>query len=211
MPPVSINLSRIPYPQIKNAKIVGEFPNYTLQSGALSVAKRGLRTDNINSCTAGVLFGDEKNFMFHAAPEIQTIASIKSELAKYVEKLQQTCDDIKGFICGGWALNNRDKETVKSFDLYNTIADALDSLGVQFTMICGKDKKAPMDNIYAVGNNATMWNSDFKKLLNNKNIKQEDLVELLEQNYQFVENDAGLELKVIDSFTPRAQHLVLNA
>ena len=208
MPPISINLSKIPYPEVRNAKKIGEFHDYLIKNGGFSTAKRGLRTENINSCTTGVLFGKEQNFMFHAAPEMQPLSSIKKELAKHLEKLQRTCDDIKGFICGGWALDNKDKETVMSFDLYNTIADALDSLGVKFTMICGKDKGAHMDNIYAIGNNATMWNGDFKKLLNDKNIKQEDVVELLEESYQFVENDAGLELKVIDNFSPKTQHLV---
>lgn len=197
---LSVNLSKIPYPDVKNAKIVGEFHNYLINNGALSVAHRGLRTENVNSCTAGALFGNGKNFLFHAAPELQPLHNIKNELEKFVEKLRQNGEEIKGFICGGWALDNNDMETVKSFDLYNTIANALDDLGVKFTMICGKEKNAPMDNIYATGNNLTMWNSDFKKILENKYLSKDEIIEALEQNYEFVESNAGQELKVIDKF-----------
>ena len=208
MPPISINLSKIPYPEVRNAKVVGEFHDYLIKNGGLSTAKRGLRTENINSCTAGILFGKDKNFMFHAAPEMQTLGSIKKELAKYINKLHQSCEEIRGLICGGWALDNKDKETIRSFDLYNTIASALDDLGVRFTMICGKEKGASLDNIYSVGNNATIWNDDFKKVLDSPQMTEEAITEVLEQNYQFVENDAGNEIKFIDSFSPKTQHLV---
>ena len=208
MPPISINLSKIPYPEVKNAKVVGEFHDYLIKNGGLSTAKRGLRTESINSCTAGVLFGKNKNFMFHAAPETQPLGSIKKELAKYINKLHQSCEEIRGLICGGWALDNKDKETVRSFDLYNAIANALDDLGVKFTMVCGKEKGTSPDNIYSINDNATIWNDDFKKILDSPQISSDGLTELLEQNYQFVENTAGNEIKFIESISPKTQHLV---
>lgn len=202
-----INLSKVPYPEIRYAKNVGYFHDYLIKKGSICTNHRGLRTENINSCTAGVLFGKDKNFMFHAAPEMQPLNSIKEDLAQFVSKLNRSCEEIKGFIFGGWALNNRDKETVRSFDLYNTIADALDYLGIKFTMICGKEKNAALDNMYAVGNNVTVWNNDFKKIASSENMSPEEVINLLEQNYQFVENEAGEDIKFIDKFPFKTQHL----
>ena len=197
MCPMSVNLSKCSYPQVRNAKIVGNIHDYLINKGSIGVRQRGYRSENINSCTAGVLSNNTKHFMFHASPEAQPLIMINEELAKQIQTLRQTCDDVKGFICGGWALDNKDGATVQSFDLYNTIADALDSLGVKFMMICGKEKNSPMDNIYAVNNNITMWNDRFKQLFQKENMSSEDIVEALEREYQFVENEAGYNLNVI--------------
>ena len=95
-----------------------------IKNGKAVTAIRGIQTENINSCTAGVLKAGNKHFMFHAAPEMQTLGSIKQELEKQVMNLRRICDEVHGFICGGWQLDNRDKSTVQSFDLYNKIAES---------------------------------------------------------------------------------------
>lgn len=208
MCPLSINLSKISYPEVKNKKLVGDLNDYLIKNGLTISNKNGIRAENINSCTAGVLNGGNKHFVFHAAPELQPLKSIKKELTQKVELLRKSCDDVKGFICGGWELNPSDKESVKSFNLYNTIADVLDSLGVKFSMICGKEKGGPFDNIYSVNNNVTMWNENFAKLGADKNTTKERLLDLLENQYQFVESNSEQELKMLENFTPKVQHLI---
>ena len=107
-------------------------------------------------------------------------------------------------------MNNRDSESVASFNLYNTIADTLDELGVNFTMMCGKKKGSPMENMYAVGDTITVWSNAFKKMFPNgaKDLSQEEIVEKLENHYQFVEQTEGHSFNVIDDFTPKVKHLV---
>ena len=107
---LSIKLTDIPHLQVRNTKIVGNFHDYLIRNGGFITSKRGMQTENINSCTAGVLNAGDKHFMFHAAPEMQDLTTVKKELLKQIDKLRESCEDIKGFICGGWALNTKDKE-----------------------------------------------------------------------------------------------------
>ena len=200
---LSIKLTDVTVLQAKNTKIVGDFHDYFINKGSLSPIKRGLTTENINSCTAGVLQAGDKHFMFHAAPEMQSLKTVKSELEKQIKSLKKACDDIKGLICGGWELNTNSPQSVKSFDLYNTIADALDNLGVKFTMICGKEKDSPMDNLYSFDKKITLWNKSMKDLPtnNSKKLSEDDILDALENHYQFVEKNSddklNLELKSV--------------
>ncbi len=166
----SIRLTNIPNIQAKNTKIVGDFHDYLIQKGSLMSSKCGMMTENINSCIAGILNAGDKHFMFHAAPEVQSLRTVKQDLEKQIRALKKTCDEIIGFICGGWELDTRSPQSVKSFDLYSAIADALDDLGVKFTMICGKEKNSPMDNLHVLNKNISLWNSSFKDIDNAKNL-----------------------------------------
>ena len=209
MCPLSINLSKIAYPKPKRVKMVGDFHDYTLSNGVLADVKCSLRTENVNSCTAGVLNAGKKNFMFHAAPEMQPLNVIKDILAKQVENLRKSCDDVRGFICGGYELDTKDAESIKSFDLYNTIADTLDELGVKFMMMCGKQKGAPMENLNIVNNNLTVWSDAFKQLFKSKEaLGTDDIMSALENHYQFVEIPQNQAVNVIDKFIQKTQHLV---
>lgn len=205
-----INLSKVAYPEVKRVIDVGRCHDYLIGAGRGTATVRSLRTEHINTCTAGVLTNGKNHFMFHTAPELQPVASIKREIEKQVNVLRETCDNIKGFICGGLELNNRDSESVASFNLYNTIADTLDELGVNFTMMCGKKKGAPMENMYAVGDTVTVWSDAFKKIFPNgaKDLSQEEVIEALENHYQFVEQTDEHAFNVLEDFTPKVKHLV---
>ena len=205
-----INLSKIAYPEVKRVIDVGRCHDYLIGAGKKTATVRSLKTENINSCTAGVLSNGKNHFMFHVAPELQPVSTIKKEIEKQVNILRETCDNVKAFICGGLELNNKDSESVASFNLYNTIADALEDLGVNFTMMCGKKKGSPMENMYAVGNTITVWSNTFKKLFPNgaKDLNQEEILEILEKHYQFVEKNEEHVFNVLEDFTPKVQHLV---
>ena len=205
-----ISLSKIAYPEVKRVKNVGLFHDYVMSAGKNISKCNSIRTENINSCTAGILISDKRHFMFHVAPELQPIATIKKELEKQIEILRETTENVKGFICGGLALNNSDKESVASFNLYNTIADTLDRLGIDFSMLCGKEKGAPMDNIYSVGNNSIVWSDAFKKLFpdENVNLSQDEIVSILEDHYQFVEQTDKNPFNIINDFAPKTQNLI---
>ncbi len=201
---LSIKLTDIPRLQIRNTKLVGGFHDYVIHKGGLITTKRGMQTENINSCTAGILNAGDKHFMFHAAPEMQSLRSVKQELEKQLEVLKRTCEDIRGLICGGWELNTRSPESVRSFDLYTAIADALDDLGVKFTMICGKEKGAPLDNLYANNNNVTIWNEGFGKILaeNPAKLNRNQIADVLEKHYQFVEINPDDKINFVLKSTP---------
>ena len=205
-----INLSKIAYPEVKRVIDVGCCHDYLIGAGKKTATVRSLKSENINSCTAGVLSNGKNHFMFHAAPELQPVSTIKKEIEKQVNILRETCDNVKAFICGGLELNKKVSESVASFNLYNTIADALDDLGVNFTMMCGKKKGSPMENMYAVGNTITVWSNTFKKLFPNgaKDLNQEEILEILEKHYQFVEKNEEHVFNVLEDFTPKVQHLV---
>ncbi len=195
-----INLTKAAYAGSKQAKTVGNLHNYLIKNGLTSTPNRGVKTENINSCTAGVLNAGRKNFMFHSAPELQPIELIKKELEKQVNTLRETCDTVRGFIVGGLELNPKDKETVRSFDLYNKIADTLDELGVPFTMMCGKKKGAPLEGMYAVNDTITVWSDFFKNIFSpgNKKLQQDEIIQLLEKNYQFVEVSPEQKIQILD-------------
>lgn len=203
----TINLSKIPYPQTQRARIVGNFHDYTLNKGYLTLPTLSARTENINSCTAGIINAGKRNFVFHAAPEAQPLGTIKDILSRKIELLRSGCDDIKALICGGWELKNNDRESIRSFDLYNTIANILDDLGVKFSMICGKEKGAPLENLYVINQTGTLWSDTFKKGYDINSDRQK-IIEQLEKNYQFVDIPEEQAIKVIDTFSASTQKLV---
>ena len=205
---LAINISKIPYPEVKNSKLVGNFHQYVIGKNTITTNHRGLRTENIDSCTAGVLQAGSRHFMFHAAPELQPVKTVKIELARQIELLRESCDNIKAFICGGWALDNKDIGTVKSFDLYSAISEALDALDIKFTMVCGKEKGKGLDNIFSVGESVTMWNPNLNGLPSRKNMSQEEVLDLLSREYQFVESNSEQRVRFIDEFAPKTQRIL---
>lgn len=72
--------------------------------------------------------------------------------------------------------------------MYNKIADVLDALGVKFTMICGKDKNTPMDNLYVKGNRIVLINKGFN-INKNEEVSQDNIIASLEDKYQIVEKN----------------------
>ena len=210
MCPLSIKFTNVPRLPIKNTKMVGDFHDYLIHKGSLITTKRGMQTENINSCTAGVLNAGDKHFMFYAAPEMQSLRTVRQALEKQVEVLRKTCEDIRGFICGGWELDTKNQESVKSFNLYTAIADTLDDLGVKFTMVCGKEKGAPLDNLHAINKSVTMWNDAFGKTFigDSKKLSQNQVVEILENHYQFVETNAGDKINLVVEPSSNIQSLV---
>lgn len=193
----TVNLAKSAYPNVKCVKEVGRFHDYLIKNGKKATLNHSLITENVNTCCAGVINAGKENYMFHAAPEMQPVATIKKDLEKAVNTLRETCDDVKAFICGGLELDNNNKESVASFNLYNTIADTLDELGVKFTMMCGKRRGAPMENIYAVNESTTVWSEAFKDLLEGKpKLSRDEILAKLEERYQFVESNAENILNV---------------
>lgn len=186
----TINLSKTAYPAAKQTKVVGKFHDYLINKGMYGTLNHGMLTENINTCCAGVINSGKTNFMFHAAPELQPNFTIKDDLARAVDFLRESCDNVKAFICGGCELSNKPHAN-SSFDLYNTIADTLDDLGVKFTMMCGKKEGAPMEGLYAVNENTTVWSDAFKDLFKGKGkISTEEMLDKLSEKYQFVESNA---------------------
>lgn len=210
MSPLSIKFTNVPHIQNTNTKFVGEFHDYLLQKGSLITSKRGLQTENINSCTAGVLNAGNKHFMFHAAPEMQSLRTIKQELEKQIEILKRTCEDVRGFICGGWELDTKNRESIKSFNLYTSIADTLDDLGVKFTMVCGKEKDAPLDNLHSINKSVTMWNEGFGNMYVGKseNLNPQEVADILEKYYQFVETNADDSVNIVLDSDAKLKSLV---
>ena len=193
---MQINLSMNPYPMRKSVRMIGEFNDYFIRKGVQRIHNTALRTESINSCTAGVLQGQDKCFMFHAAPELQPLAMIKKDILRCTEMLKETCGNIKGFICGGWAPDIKDKSAMQSFDLYNCIADTFDELGINFTMMCGKPKGAPMDNLCAVSKKIFVWSDAFKEMFTKENLQNSSAADILKRYYQVTENLENQEINI---------------
>ena len=77
-----INLSKAAYPEVKRVINVGCCHDYLIGAGRGTATVRSLKTEHINTCTAGVLTNGKNHFMFHSAPELQPVASIKREIEK---------------------------------------------------------------------------------------------------------------------------------
>ena len=107
-------------------------------------------------------------------------------------------------------MDTKNQESVKSFNLYTAIADTLDDLGVKFTMVCGKEKGAPLDNLHAINKSVTMWNDAFGKTFigDSKKLSQNQVVEILENHYQFVETNAGDKINLVVEPSSNIQSLV---
>jgi len=64
--------------------------------------------------------------------------------------------------------------------------------------------------MYAVGDTVTVWSNAFKKLFpqGSENLNQEEILETLENHYQFVEQNDEHVINVLEKFTPKVKHLV---
>ena len=71
-------------------------------------------------------------------------------------------------------------------------------------MICGKEKGAPLDNLYANNNNVTIWNEGFGKILaeNPAKLNRNQIADVLEKHYQFVEINPDDKINFVLKSTP---------
>ena len=64
-------------------------------------------------------------------------------------------------------------------------------------MLCGKEKGSNMDNIFSINNSVTLWNENFNNIFKqNKGYTQNEIVEQLEKDYQFVETNSDDIFKI---------------
>ena len=140
-----INLSKIAYPEVKRVIDVGCCHDYLIGAGKKTATVRSLKSENINSCTAGVLSNGKNHFMFHAAPELQPVSTIKKEIEKQVNILRETCDNVKAFICGGLELNKKDSVYKRVLTRVNAI---LEEHYVNPNNINRKQELETIDNLF---------------------------------------------------------------
>ena len=207
---LNINISKNIYPEVKRAKEIGQNWCYTFANGGRTGKNIGMKTYNIKTCTAFELNAEKhNNELYHLAPEQQAIHRIKEEVEKRVFRLQDTFGEVKAFLYGGVELNNKNPESVASFNLYNTLADVLDNLGIPFAMICGKKQANQLDNMYVINNNITIWNDLFKKFIKPKEApNQEQIMDILKEHYQFVESTDEHALKFLEALSAKPQAML---
>lgn len=203
---LNINISQVGYPKLARTKAVGERA-CSFANGGKTGLNLGLQAFNIESDTALLLnAGRTNNQLFKLCP---MVTNIKSELEKRIFEMEENFGNVRAFIYGGFKLNNNDQKSVESFKFYTNLADTLDNLDIPFAMICGKDHKAPLDNIYSINNNVTIWNDLFKKFVKPvSKLSQEEIMDTMRKEYQFVESTDQHLLKFLENLNYKPNHLL---
>ena len=208
MAPLTLNLSKIPYPNVKGMIEVGNsLGDYTLKNARSAVISATMATFDAKACTIVNINNGKRNYLAHLAPELETPQSVEKGLEKTLLKMEDDAsEDIKAMIVGGW-----DSSNPKSFDLSIKIADLFDKFGIDFSMICGKPKGAPAENMIVARNLIKVWSDKFKELFAKLDVKKatkEDVQQALENHYEVVELSDNIPVKIIDSFAYKTQALV---
>ena len=203
---LNINISKVGYPKLARTKAVGERA-CSFSNGGKTGHNLGLQAFNIEADTALLLnAGRTNNQLFKLCPYV---GNIKAELEKRIFEMEENFGKVRAFIYGGFKLNHNDTKSVESFNFYNNLADSLDELEVPFAMICGKDRKAPLDNLYSINNNVTIWNDLFKKFVKPETkLSQEEIIETMKNEYQFVESSEEHLLKFLENLNYKPNHLL---
>lgn len=197
----TVQLSNTPLRIVKKSIEVGANNVFTTEGRKFSTGGRALYSTGANTCLLVGLNAGKHNCLMHLAPEQQPISNLEESIDKYIRALQEKCDKIQetvsAILFGGREFRRDDVESKASFDLFNTMANILDKLEVPFSMICGKKKGAPVDNIYMQNNTASLWNNSINCLNKLGNASQKEIEDALYENYQVVEISPEVPVKVM--------------
>ena len=119
-----------------------------------------LSSENIVSEVSGAVYCGENSFLgFNINPNFIAggINYVTDTLEQTFQKMTDMGEELKGFICGGLGNTLETKNASASYALYNEIAEIFDRLGIQFGMICGKNKADSADNIRMHKDTIYMW------------------------------------------------------
>ncbi len=167
----------------------------SMNGKGLSTTWRALRSEDMNADVGGALIADKVAYVFHIAPEQQSFAKVKELIEEKANEFMLLKDKVWGFICGGWAFDNNNDVAKKSFDVYNTIADKMEDMKIPFGMVCGKEPGNHFDNFRLRENSVYVWSDLIKNRFADKvNPPQEEIINNLEKDYQFVEFNPEIEL-----------------
>jgi hypothetical protein len=197
----TVKLGSVAHSIPQKANCVGSCGIYAIRHGGYSKTNRALYSEGANTCLlVGLKAGKKNNCLLHIAPEHQSVGSIEKELISCINKIQEQSTNIKDKVCailfGGRELLNSDPEAVGSFDIYNTVANVLDKLGISFSMICGKKKGASTDNMFMGLNDIAIWNKDLKNLKLPENASQDEIATALSERYEFVEFSPDVPIEI---------------
>jgi hypothetical protein len=197
----TVKLGSVAHSLPKQAKCIGKDGVFAIRHGGYSTSTHALYSEGANTCLlVGLNAGKQNNCLLHIAPEDQSVSSIEKELTSCVDRVKEQSKNVKEKVCailfGGRELSKDDPESIGSFDIYNTVADVLEKLGVSFSMICGKKKGAATDNMFMRTTDIAIWNKDLKNLKIPENASQDDIAAALSERYQFVELSPDVTLEV---------------
>lgn len=206
--PLTLNLSRIPYPDVKGMiKVGNSLGDYALKDARSAVIGRTIGTFDAKACTIVDINNGKRNYLAHIAPELETSQAVEKGLEKTLKEMEDNSSDrIRAVIVGGWDSSNQE-----SFDLPLKIADLFDRIGIDFSMICGKPKGAPAESMVALQNQVNVWCDKFKELFTKLDVKKatkEDVQQALENHYEVVELSDNIPVKIIDRFGANTQAVI---
>ena len=167
--------------------VVGNDNILRTQSARFTNSSQPMMSESANTCVMLGLNADKnKDCLMHLAPEQQSLRTLRDGIEACIEKMRENIrslqENFSGILIGG-----RHSAYPESFDLFNETANILDELGIPFSMICGKFDNIANDNILMRENNATIWNKSLQHLDVRKNVTQDELAKILEENYEVVE------------------------
>ena len=119
-----------------------------------------LSSKDIAADVSGAIVSGDNCFMgFNISPNVFVSGYnyVTDVLSENIQKVLDMGKNVQGFICGGLSNSLETKSATASYALYNEVAEMLDQFGIQFGMICGKNKANSFDNIRIHKDKIFMW------------------------------------------------------
>ena len=206
------------YPQLKrNNCVVGNSLGHDLmvKNGKFLSPKNTTSVEGLGPCLQFFLWTPVKVFNSHSAPELESVPDVRKRILENAVKLR---DDIKNktreiiaFITGGMEYDPKLPITSKCNDCINDVYEALQEEGIDTVVIAlqkGNGLKNRI-NTYARENTITCQGGPIRNIPKlDKNTKKEDLIEALEEHFDFVELPPNVKVEVVDELPAKTQHLL---
>lgn len=206
MHPLTINLSKIPYPKLNKFTEVGNsLGNYTLKNAKLVAMDTAIGSFNSNASSMIFLNNGNKKYLAHIAPELYSPRVLERGLSNVIDELSQNSEPLKGIVLGGLDSTNK-----QSAELSILMANILDKFGVDFSMICGKLKGASAENLIASRKQVNIWSNKFKELFSGLDVKKatkDDIQNALEEHYEMVELSDNIPIRITENFNSCIEHV----
>ena len=214
---VTINLmQKAVYPNLKRQSLeVGNSLGHDLsvRHGATVVKKMPKFVKGLGPCVGITIFGLNKKFIAHSAPELDPTSNVKKFLSKKIAEMRMNdkCKekDMSAVIYGGIAFDESNPLSEDSCRLVDAMEEACELEGIEPTIITGQfnDGLNTRLDSYVGQNQVTIWGKLIDQIKSHQNATQAEIQNILEQIFEYVKIPQNTEVKIFEGLSDKVQCL----
>lgn len=214
---LTINLmQKAVYPNIKRQSLeVGNSLGHDLsvKHGATVVKRMPKLVNGLGPCVGIAIFGLNKKFIAHSAPELDYPNYARDFLSKKIDEIKMIdkCKekDISALIYGGIAYDSNNPLSEDSCRLVDAMEEACELEGVSPAILTGQfsDGLDTRLDSYVGQNQVTIWGKLINQIKSNQNATQVEIQKLLEEFFEYVKIPDNVEINIFEGLSKRIQNL----